>query len=160
AVLLIDRNEDAAAGQDVQAVLRVVPNHPIATYLDALLKARRNEIKPAVEALQATVNKFVNPYPPTLYLLGTLLLSTNETEGAETNLTRYLAQVEGDVTARKILGGLLIRKGSVEKALIVLKRGYDLAPLDPDVASLIASAFMAKRDYAEAAVWFDRAVDA
>jgi putative PEP-CTERM system TPR-repeat lipoprotein len=159
AVLLIDRKEDAAAAEDVAALLKALPGQPVAVYLDALLKVRRNDIKPAIETLQNMVNKVANPYPPALYLLGNLLLGTNETEQAETNLTRYVAMVEGDVTARKILAGLLIRKNASEKAIIILNRAAELAPKDPEVAGLMASAFMRKRDFAEASKWFDRAAE-
>lgn len=157
AVLLIDRKEDAAAAEDVAAVLKALPGQPVAVYLDALLKVRRKETKPAMEALQNMVNKAANPYPPALYLLGTLLLGNNEIEQAETNLTRYVALVEGDVTARKILAGLLIRKNASEKAIIVLNRAVELAPKDPEIAGLMASAYMRKRDFSEASKWFDRA---
>jgi putative PEP-CTERM system TPR-repeat lipoprotein len=157
AVLLIDRKEDAAAAEDVAAVLKALPGQPVAVYLDALLKVRRKETKPAMEALQNMVNKAANPYPPALYLLGTLLLGNNEIEQAETNLTRYVALVEGDVTARKILAGLLIRKNASEKAIIVLNRAVELAPKDPEVAGLLASAYMRKRDFNEASKWFDKA---
>jgi putative PEP-CTERM system TPR-repeat lipoprotein len=159
AVLLIDRKEDAAAAEDVAALLKALPGQPVAVYLDALLKVRRNEVKPAIETLQAMVNKAANPYPPALYLLGNLLLGSNDIEQAETNLTRYVAMVEGDVTARKILGGLLIRKNASEKAIIILSRASELAPKDPEVAGLLASAYMRKRDFVEASKWFDKAAE-
>lgn len=159
AVLLIDRKEDEAANTEVQALLKALPGHPIGVYLDALLKVRRKEVKPAIDALQDMVNKVTNPYPPALYLLGTLLLNTNEAEQAETNLTRYVALIETDVTARKILGGLLVRKNSIEKALLILGRAAELAPKDPEVAGLIASAHMRRQDFAEASKWFDRAAE-
>ncbi len=159
AALRIDQGRLQDAEGDVQQILALAPDAVAANFLEALILARRDEFRAASDRL-VKLTPELSSYPPSLYLLALLHYKQNEVEQAETFLKRYVGLVDTDVGARKILGGLLLAKGSTNEALKVLMLAAELAPQDGQVLALLGSASMQAGRYAEAASWFDKAVAA
>jgi tetratricopeptide (TPR) repeat protein len=120
AALLINQANDAAAAQDVQAVMTANARHPLGLYYRGLLEARRNDLSAAASTLQQIDPDFVNSFPTAQYLVGAVAYARNQLELAEDNLRRYLASVPNHLQARKILAATQIRLNRPGNALTTL----------------------------------------
>lgn len=156
AVLLVDQNKLEAADQDITALLKVNPGHPIGSYLYALANARRGNIKSGAEQLERLGDSIEN-YAPNLYLLGALEHRLGRYAQAEARIEKYLLLIPTDIRARHLLADTLIRRNATDKAISVLQPAVDQGPEDPVTYSLLATANLKNHNFNEADKWLDKA---
>ncbi len=159
AAALIDLNRDGEARADIDAVRATAKNHPLASYLAALIDARKKDYAGAHDEL-LKVFKTVDNHLPSIFLFGAVSYAQNNLEQAEQYLSRFVEAVPGNAVARKLLGATLIRKGQSARAVEILLPAVKNAPNDAQALALLGSAYMQERDFAKSTEYFQKAVAA
>ncbi len=164
ASLLMDMAQDKQAELDLQYLQREYPEDPRGLYLGALLSERQHDSAAAKKALH-DLTKVLDPVSPEilnqssqLLLLGGLAhFSLNQTEQAASYLQRLLALDPKHIAARKLMGALLLKEGNSNAAIEVLTPAVNATPDDANGLSLLASAYMAQKDFRKASALLERA---
>lgn len=159
AAALVDLSRDTEAQAELQLIFQRVPRHPLASYLSALLQARKKDFIGAQEALQQAGAALDN-HMPSVFLNGAINYALNQLEQAAAYLTRYVAAVPGNERARKLLGATFVRKGEPQRAIDVLKPLADSTTPDPQLLALLGSAHMRIGKFAEGTEYFEKAAEA
>lgn len=159
AATLIDLNKDEAAQSDIQAVYSRMPNHPLASFLSALILAKKKDFVGAQEMLQRA-GSALDDHLPSTYLRGAVNYALGHLEQAENELSRYVARVPDDVRARKMLGATLIRNRNYAGAVDKLKPLVDSGKADAQVLTLLGTAYMKTGRFAKGSELFERAAKA
>ena len=154
---LIDLNRDGEARTDIDAVRATAENHPLASYLAALIDARKKDYAAAQDEL-LKVFRTVDNHLPSIFLFGAVSYAQNNLEQAEQYLSRFVEAAPANLVARKLLGATLIRKKQSERAIEVLSPVVVRAPKDAQALALLGSAYMQKRDFAKSTEYFQKAV--
>ena len=157
ALLLVGRNEDEQAEQDVAVARRQVPKHPIAAYLTALLQAKRGQSEDAITTLLGT-GEFLRTYPAGLYLLASLQVAKEQLEQAASQLRQIQQLLPGEPTSLKLLASINLRRNQPDKAIELLAPLVNDTTTDNELISLLASAYVRSGKPQEAAVLFERVV--
>ncbi len=166
ASLLIDLGRLDEAGRDVEQLRKLHPKQPRALYVRALYASKRGDDAATRDTL-AELTRAIDPAPrellrrsaPELLLIGGLAHhGLNQNEKASSYLTDYLAVDPGHVGARKLLASIKLSQGDVRDAIALLEPARKAAPKDPQVLTLLASAHMARREYALASGYLDEAL--
>ena len=166
ASLLIDLGQLDEAGRDVEQLRKLHPKQPRALYVRALYASKRGDDAVTRDTL-AELTRAIDPAPrellrrsaPELLLIGGLAHhGLNQNEKASSYLTDYLAVDPGHVGARKLLASIKLSQGDVRDAIALLEPARKAAPKDPQVLTLLASAHMARREYALASGYLDEAL--
>ncbi len=158
AAALIDLNRDGEARADIDAVRKTAENHPLASYLAALIAARKKDYATAQDEL-LKVFRTVDNHLPSIFLFGAISYAQNNLEQAEQYLTRTIEAVPNNRAARKLLGATLIRKNEPDRAIEVLSPVAESASNDAQLFALLGSAYMQKRDFAKSTEYFQKAVE-
>jgi putative PEP-CTERM system TPR-repeat lipoprotein len=168
AALLIElgRLDDAAA--DIEWLRKEVPQDPRGAYARAVYLAKRGDSAAARDAL-VEVTRLVDPAPrdvlrrrsPLLLLIGGLAHhGLDQFEKARSYLEDFLRADEHHAGARRLLGSILLSQGNDRGAISVLEPVVRRYPNDWQALSLLASAHMARRQYASAKEYLERALKA
>ena len=120
AATYIDLNKDAQAQSDIEAVYARAPKQPLASFLSALILAKKKDFAGAQEVLQQAAPALDN-HMPSVFLSGAVNYALNQLEQAADRLGRYVAAVPGNIRARKLLGATLVRNNDLTGAIDVLK---------------------------------------
>jgi putative PEP-CTERM system TPR-repeat lipoprotein len=159
AAALVDLNKDEQAQADIETVYSRVAKQPLASYLSALILAKKKDFAGAQEILQQASPALDN-HMPSVFLNGAINYALDQLEQAADRLSRYVAAVPGNVRARKLLGATLVRKNDMTSAIDVLKPLVDSNKADAQVLALLASAYMRTGKFAEGSELFEKAVEA
>ncbi len=162
--LLMDMAQDKKAEVDLQYLQREFPEDPRGLYLGALLSDRRHDSAAAKKALH-DLAKVLDPISPEvldqssqLLLLGGLAhFSLGHMEQAASYLKRLLVLAPGHIAARKLLGTLRLKEGNANAAIEVLAPVVSATPDDANALSLLASAYVAQKDFRKASALLERA---
>lgn len=167
ASILLDlgRNEEAAGA--LASLAETAGDDPRVAYLESLRLARAGDAKAAREALMRAVGvldairpELIDRNVQLLMLGGLVNHGLGQFEKAKGYFERITAFAPEMVGARKLLGKILIAQGHADRALNVLTEAERQAPRDPDLLSLLASAYMARGLNDRAAALLQRAVEA
>ena len=156
---LIDLNRDEQAQSDIEAVYSRVPKHPLASFLSALILAKKKDFAAAQELLQQA-SPALDDHMPNVFLSGAVNFELGQLEQAEAKLARYVAVVPGNIRARKLLGAILVRNNNFSGAIDVLKPLLDANKADAQVLALLGTAYMRTGKFSEGSELFERAVKA
>ena len=159
AASLIDLGKDQDAQADLDAVFRRVPKHPLASYLQALVLAKKKDYAAAQETLQQA-GRFLDNHMPSVFLRGAINYALNQYEQAVANLERYTQAVPSNVRARKLLGATLVRKREAARAIKVLEPMVTEDTKDAQLLTLLGSAYMQVGKFNEGTAYFSRASEA
>lgn len=159
AAALIDLNRDDHAQADIQAVFQRVPQHPLASYLSALILSKKKDFAGAEEALQQA-GALLDNHMPSIFLRGAVSYALNRLEQAASSLERYVAAVPGNPRARKLLGATLVRMNQPQRAIDTLTPLVGTSEADAQTLSLLGSAYMRAGQYAEGTAFFEQAAQA
>jgi putative PEP-CTERM system TPR-repeat lipoprotein len=159
AAALIDLGRDDQAQADLDAVFRRVPKHPLASYLQALTLSKKKDYVGAQETLQQA-GQFLDNHMPSVFLRGAINYALNQYEQAVANLERYVEAVPGNDRARKLLGATLVRKREPARAIEVLQPLVNDQTKDPQLLTLLGSAYMQTGKFNEGTEFFNRASEA
>lgn len=162
--LLFDLNRPEEAYKDLTHLKERHPQEPRAAYLRSIYFSRKGDAAAAkAELLQAA--KTVEALPPA-YLAGKpqlLMVGALANHGlrafeqARGFAERYIRLKPGDAGARKLLGSILLTQGSSDAAITHLLQAFRAAPQDPEILNMLASAYMARSQYAKAANLLEQA---
>ncbi|MFT5488437.1 MAG: putative PEP-CTERM system TPR-repeat lipoprotein, partial [Alphaproteobacteria bacterium] len=141
AASLIDLGKDEDAQADLDTVFRRVPKHPLASYLQALVLAKKKDYAAAQETLQQA-GRFLDNHMPSIFLRGAISYALNQYEQAVASLERYTQAVPTNTRARKLLGATLVRKREAARAIAVLEPLVTEDTKDAQLLTLLGSAYM------------------
>lgn len=139
AAMRIDAGDLEAGENDIKSVFAQSPHNVMASYLKALVAAKRKDTKAALAVLQGEPNA-VQMIPAALFLQSALLVEQKQTAQGEQGLERYLQQMPGDDRARKLLAQSYLQHESADKAMLVLTPALDNDPHDQDLVKLVVAA--------------------
>lgn len=159
AASLIDLGKDQDAQADLDTVFRRVPKHPLASYLQALILAKKKDYAAAQETLQQA-GRFLDNHMPSIFLRGAISYALNQYEQAVSNLERYTQAVPNNIRARKLLGATLVRKREAARAITVLEPLVTEETKDAQLLTLLGSAYMQVGKFNEGTKYFSRASEA
>lgn len=159
AAALIDLGKDKEAQADLDAVFRRVPKHPLASYLQALMLAKKKDYVAAQETLQKA-GSFLDNHMPSVFLRGAINYALHQYEQAVSNLERYVEAVPNNERARKLLGATLVRKRDPQRAIKVLEPLDKPGTKDAQLLALLGSAYMQTGNFAKGTDYFNRAAEA
>ncbi len=144
-LLLLQRNEQAAAAASFRAALGYAPDHIGAgVNLGRLLLAdRRPE-----EALACfdTVLRLDPAQPEALFGRGAAYAAVQRLDRAEQDFRAVLAAEPDHAAALNRLGAVLIKQARMDEAIEVLRRGQARHPENSDILANLASAHEARND--------------
>lgn len=149
---LITLGRAAEAEPEIDAVIAVRPNNPLAAYFKALVLAQRGARDEALTLLTDT--RGMDRVTPALLLLASLQLQAGNLDQAQRQADLYLARVPGDVAGRTLHAAVRLARGEVSQAIAALEALKAERPEDFGVVSLLGSAYLEMGRYAEAAEQF------
>lgn len=153
----LKRVEEARA--DIRRVQGLVPDHPLALYLEAVLEARAGRY-PQANALMTRTKGLLNRYPPALLLQGMLAYQLGDMQQADEYLAKVVAQVPQNEIARKIHGAVLLRKGDPQGAVTTLQPLIASGRADARTLALMGAAQARRGNFDAAQGYFERAARA
>jgi putative PEP-CTERM system TPR-repeat lipoprotein len=159
AAALIDIGENARAEADLGKILGGEPEHPIANYLLALMRAKTGDYTGARDALQAGGAPLVE-YMPAVFLSGAVSYARGDLEQAIDSLRRVVTMSPDHVAARKLLAAALVRDKDPLRAIEIAEPMVKPDTTDVQLLSLLGSAYLQAGRYDEASVMFERAAAA
>ena len=159
AASLIDLNREDEAVADIDAVFNRVPRHPLATYLNALVMAKKKDWVGVQEAIQS-VGRSLDNHMPSLFLSGAVHYAQNQLEQAVRKLERYVSAVPLNRRARKLLAAALLRTRAAERAIEVLQPlAAEQISTDVQLLILLGSAHMQTGSFNKGTEYFSRAAE-
>lgn len=151
----IAKNALDAAQKDVQTVIAEYPSSGEAQYLQALIYARRGDLKQASAVLEKS-NNLLADVPAAMLLSGAVQYWMGQTAQAESNLSRFNARVPNTLAA-KLLASIAMKQNQPKKALALLEPFVQAQPKDPAAWAMLADAYVAVGDNGKASQAIDRA---
>ncbi len=158
AASLIDLNREDEAAADIKAVFRRVPGHPLATYLNALVMAKKKDWAGVQESLQS-VGRSLDDHMPSVFLSGAVHYAQNQLEQAVRKLERYVDAVPRNRRARKLLAAALLRTRGAERAIEVLAPLARRISGDVQLLILLGSAHMQTGKFNKGTEYFSQAAE-
>ena len=157
--VLFDLKRDEEALEVLESVFKLIPRHPTANYLAAVIYARKNDTDKATEYLDrggVPLDKF----EPALMLRGVLNYSQQNYAQSIYYLSRLVDLNPGHTVGRRLLGASLIRQGDPEQAVKVLTPMAEAGTAGSVVYALLGSAHLKLGDYEKGTEYFEKAVEA
>lgn len=163
--VLLDLQRHGEAATELAFLQENAKRDPRAAYLRALLAAREGNEKQAREGLAEAVAvldsirpELISRNVQLLMLAGLVNHALQQTDKAKSYLERCLEVAPEMVGVRKLLGAMLINEGKADLALGVLMEAERRASQDPQVLSLLATAYMERGLHDRAAGLLKRAM--
>lgn len=153
--LAITENQLADARREVDTALKFSPNNLQARYTQALIDFREKKTEAARDHL-AVVLKNVPDNIPALLLGGSIEFSLGHLQTAETYLTKVVKALPDNRYALRLLAATQLRLGRADDAARTLAPALKAAP-DAGVLVVAGEIAQARRNYAEATAYFERA---
>ncbi len=160
----LDRLDDAAAD------LEYVKEHSVfdvqAVYLNALIKARkddsdgaREELNVAQEMITSLPSEVVAAHSPTLLLSALIAYSDGRPSDAMERLTLFRQENPGHLGARKLLSQILLEGGDARSARDLLEPLLVKAPDDATLHQLLGEVYMELNRFDLASEMFEKATE-
>jgi putative PEP-CTERM system TPR-repeat lipoprotein len=150
------RNQLDQAAKDLRIIKTVVPNSPMAAYVDAVVKARQGRYQEADEALNKLRNS-MGFLPGAYFLAGEIKFKLNQMGQAEDYLSKFIAQQQNQPEAYEILGIIALKRGDTERAVTMLEKAHGLVPQDANTSVLLSQAYLAHGESDKAVALIDQA---
>jgi putative PEP-CTERM system TPR-repeat lipoprotein len=155
--LLFDLKRDKEAKEDLDYLSRNHAQDPRAAYLLALAAARRNDSEGTRKALTNVTaavdqipSEIVNRNVQLLMLGGLAHYGLKEPEKAQSYLSAYIQLQPRQPGARKLLASILLTEGEYNGTIDLLDPIVTRGLADAQTLSLLASAYMGRKDYIRA----------
>lgn len=164
ASLYIDLQRDADAREDLTFLQTAAPDEPRASYLRALLAAKRGDGQ-AVAAALADVTRIIDALPPPWLARREQLLMTGalahhglgNPQRAREYLDMILERNGRNLGAKKLLASIYIDTRDYGRALALLEPLLKSVPDDPQVMFMLGSVYMGQRRYVQASDLLEKA---
>ncbi|MBC8038455.1 MAG: PEP-CTERM system TPR-repeat protein PrsT, partial [Rhizobiales bacterium] len=137
--IFLSQNQDQKAKDDIDSLLKQIPNLPPAIYYRALLLERSGRPGDAWVSAQNLPPEFVDSSPAIGIAVAKIAMDAGKINAGEVILGRLVGKWPDSVGARLVLASLRLEQGSPNSALSVLEPLKDSA--DPAVIKLLARAY-------------------
>ena len=154
--LLLAGGDVPGAKTQLDAIRKLLPNHPQTLYVEALVAVAERDFKLAREKVQLLLRVAADNVN-VLQLAGTIEMNLNSALQAETYLNKVLAAVPGQVATRRQLALIALRTGRPARALELLQPLLDKPSADATDFGLAAEAHLLAGDAKKAQDYFARA---
>lgn len=154
--IALSDNKLAAARQEVNAALKFTPNSLQARYLSALIDFREGKTEQARDSL-AAVLKSAPAFLPALQLGGAIEYALGNLQTAEAHLNKVLKSAPDNLYALRLLAAAQLRMGRLDDAARTIGVALKGTASDPGVLTVAGEIALAKRDFAQASTYFERA---
>ena len=162
--LLMDLKRKQEADADLQVLEKSAAVDPRAAYLVSLAAARRGDAEATRKAL-TNATAILDQLPPEmikrnaqLLMLGGLAhYGLREPEKARGYLQSYIALQPRQPGARKLLASILLDSGDYKEVVQLLYPMSEGAAPDPQVLTMLASAYLGRKQYTLASDLFEQA---
>ncbi len=144
------------ARKEVDAVLKAIPNSLQARYTQALIDFREKKTEQARDHL-AAVLKTAPEFVPALLLGGSIEYSLGNLQTAETYLNKVVKAAPDNLYALRLLAASQLRLGRPDDAANTLAPALRSAHYDAGVLIVAGEIALAKKDFAQASVYFEQA---
>lgn len=150
AAVLVEQEDFERAAKELDALQRLVPDHPGLNYAQARVALSDGDSERALEEL-ASVFKVSPNHLPSLYLAANANFREGNLATAESQLRAFLGGQPGNPSARQMLAAVLLRKGEPEQAAVIARKLLEESPMNPRTMSLLALALSAQGLHADSA---------
>lgn len=157
AATLLDLEREDEARRDIDDVYNIYPEHPLAHYLSAVLRARGGDFEGARELMNRTRGVLDN-YIPAIQFKGLVSYELGDLEQATQHLLRVLRALPNNNAARRVYGAALLRKGEPKLAVDALQPLVDQGLSDTPLLTLMGMAHGRAGNYEAAMTFFENAV--
>ncbi|MCL2886416.1 MAG: PEP-CTERM system TPR-repeat protein PrsT [Betaproteobacteria bacterium] len=154
-ILLKQKKNDEAAVQ-IEALKKIVPDHPQTHYLSAQLAYQRGDFKAARDIMQPLLKVATNN-PNIEQLAGAVEFQLRAYAQAETHLAKALAHMPDLQLARYLLVSTYLRSGQMAKAQQTLQPILGKIDNDPMMLALAGETYLQNGDAEQAASYFAKA---
>ena len=148
------RLEDAR--KEVDAALKTRPGNLQARYTEAVIDFQEKKVPRARDHL-AAVLKAAPDYGPALLLAGAVEYALGNLQTAETHLNKVLKAAPNNLYAVRLLAATQLRLGRTDDAARTLAPALKGAGEDVGVLTVAGEIALARKDYAQAAAYFEDA---
>ncbi|WP_051068473.1 XrtA/PEP-CTERM system TPR-repeat protein PrsT [Thiobacillus denitrificans] len=154
--IAISERRLADARKEVDAVLKVMPKNLQARYTQALIDFNEKQITQARDQL-AGVLKAAPDYVPALLLGGSIEFALGNLQTAEAHLNKVRKATPGNLYTLRLLAATQLRLGRPDEAAHTLAPALKSAGHDAGVLIVAGEIAQAKKDFAQAAAYFEQA---
>ncbi|WP_162846194.1 XrtA/PEP-CTERM system TPR-repeat protein PrsT [Seongchinamella sediminis] len=141
ALINIQLQDYAAAQSDVDELLRVAPQNPVANYVQGLLHYQNKDYPGAVTAL-SLAEPVANQYPLVLFYLASAHLIEGNADRALQFARRFVSQVPDNIAGRKLLATLNLQQREPRQARETIQPVLDANPEDVEALNIMANALL------------------
>lgn len=134
-----DLGKAKEARADLAHVENLVPNHPLALYLEAVMEARAGRYAQA-QSLMTRTKGLLDRYEPAMLLQGMIAHELNNQAQAEQFLRKLLARNPNSIPARTMLANILLKKGDARAVVALLSPLVEKQQADARILSSLAAA--------------------
>ena len=134
-----DLGKSKEARADLAHVEALVPNHPLALYLEAVMEARAERYAQA-QSLMTRTKGLLDGYEPAMLLQGMIAYELNNQAQAEQFLRKLLARNANNMVARNMLANILLKKGDARGVVSLLTPLAEKNLADARTLSTLAAA--------------------
>ncbi|MGD8569423.1 MAG: PEP-CTERM system TPR-repeat protein PrsT [Gammaproteobacteria bacterium] len=143
--VLIANNKPDEALENINKLLKAMPQHPLPKYLRALLAYTQKDYDTALENLQQVIVKAPNHLPSNL-LLGAVQYAKGNYEQANRYLTTFVDHVPTHIQARTLLGLVRLKLNKPDEAQKMLDSAAESSKNDARLLATIGKAATASGD--------------
>jgi len=143
ALVRIELDDYAGAASDVEALKKIVPDHPGVNYADGLLSFRQSDVAKAQVAFERVINQQPGNLSAMFYL-GTSSYMMGYLEQAEHYLAAYVAARPSAARASTLLGMTRLQAGDFDGVETALSPVLVSLPDDPLVLKTLGKALVAQ----------------
>ena len=156
--LLLSQRNLKDASRHIEALRKLLPQHPQTTFFDAELAFMSQQPKKALELIQQ-VAKVAPDDVNVLQLAASIELSNGSLISAERSLSKALLHAPGLSVARRRLADIYLRTGQPSRALTELQPLLLATVVDAQAQSLAGQAYLQTGDLEQAEASFLRATN-
>lgn len=154
--ILLSRRDTTAAKAELDALKKVLPNHPQTKYYEAQLAALSNDPKTAKEIAQQLL-KVAPENVKVLLLAGAVEMQTGSLLQAESLLAKALQIAPEVARARRLLAQVYLRSGQSSKASATIAPLLEKPDVDANTLAMAGQIALQAGDAATAEGYFGRA---
>lgn len=149
------QNIDAVEA-DAEIILERFAREPNASYMKALVLARKGQSEEAIDVLSKAYR--IEENASAMYLAANLYLNTNQLEQARASINKYLTMQPTSLRGLVVSATVFLQNEEAEKAVDILERVHEAAPRDLRVVVLLANGYSQLGEFAKAADLYDIAI--
>lgn len=153
---LIAQNHHEQAAAPVAKILQNFPENPQANYFNALIEFSRKNFDGTLAAID-NLEKYTLTHWPSQHLKAIVYYLTKQPQRAAEILVKVIKANPNHLGAAKLLANIYLELNEPQQAVSTLEPFLGKKP-DPEVLSLVGSAYMKLNDHDKAAEYFDKAV--